>query len=79
MLRFIGDFSQLARFGFFMYRNPQKGQQKLIWCNGEQYDPEEDDCVSVEPNGAMSFEYTDSDAVALLVFDLTVAGLLRKI
>ena len=79
MLKYIGNLNELVKFGFFMYRNSQTGQQKLVWCNEEPYDPEEDDCVYVEPDGTMVFDYTDAEAVAMLVHDLTVRGLLRKI
>ena len=78
MLRFVGDFNHLARFGFFVLRDPATGRPKFLWCNNERYDEEEGDCVTIEADGTIDFNYWDTDAVAMLVYDLTASGLLRK-
>jgi hypothetical protein len=80
MLRYVGDFNHLARFGFTVHLDPLTGRPRFLWCNGETFDSEDDDndCVIIEHDGSISFNYWDADAVALLVFDLTVHGLLRR-
>ena len=78
MLRFVGDFNLLVRLGFFVSQDRVTGRPRFLWCNGERYDEEEDDCVAIEHDGTISFNYWDTDAVAALVYDLTVHGLVRK-
>jgi len=40
MLRFVGDFNALARFGFLLRRDPMTGQASFVWRNNEPFDAE---------------------------------------
>jgi len=80
MLRFVGDFNHLARFGFLLRQDPETGRPSFVWRNNEPFDGEEDedDWVLINHDGTISFGYWDGDAIASLVHDLVVSGLLRK-